>query len=126
MHKAFYDIVLINPKPMLSHSVKAPNVGLCTIEAYLAKHGYRCCIISLSEIDRYIEKSEVFGISVLDQSYREAQVLTRKLKNKTVIWGGWTATAVPEYILNENKGVDYVVMQEGEYRLNQLLPEFCT
>lgn len=116
-----YDIVLINPSCQLIGNYKVLNAGLHAIEAYLVKYGYKCCIISHSEIDRYAGKAEIFGISVMDHSYEDAQIITHKLKNKIVIWGGWTATASPKYILTKNKDVDYIVIQEGEYRLIQLL-----
>ena len=81
-------------------------------------------MISGSQLDHYLDQADVFGISVMDHSYFTAQQLTQKLRDKTVIWGGWTSTALPEFILQENPDVDYVILQEGEKRLVTLLQSF--
>jgi radical SAM superfamily enzyme YgiQ (UPF0313 family) len=123
MHAKYrdYDILLVNPNSFLGRGIFSSNTGLASIEAFLRHHGIRCKSVHLSEIDSFIDKADVFGISVMDHSYGNASELTRRLHDKTVVWGGWTATALPEYVLLENPGVDYVILQEGEQRLSDLL-----
>jgi hypothetical protein len=118
------DVVLINPDSFLGNGKFASNVGLASIEAFLTHHGKRCRTAPLAELDQWIHKADVFGISVMDHSYSQAREVTRRLLDKTVVWGGWTATAVPEYVLQNNPGVDYVILQEGERRLLELLRSF--
>ena len=116
------DIILINTDSITP--VQNSNSGLASLESYLNYNGFSCVTIKKKEIDSYINKSEIFGISVLDHTYVTSQKLTEKLRDKTVIWGGWTATALPEFVLKENPGVDYVILEEGERRLLRLLESF--
>ena len=113
------DIILINIKSWIS-----TNCGLAIIDPFLRLHGMKSKVISSTEIEKYLDKSDVFGLSVLDHTYEDAKKLTHQLQDKTVIWGGWTSTALPEYILNENPGVDYIILREGENRLLNLLKSF--
>ncbi len=116
-----YDIVLINPDSFLGSGKYASNVGLASIESFLSHHGTRCRTIPIAEMDSFVHMADVFGISVMDHTYSQAREATRRLLDKTVVWGGWTATALPEHVLQENPGVDYVILQEGEQRLFDLL-----
>ncbi len=116
-----YDIILINPDALLGNRLLVANVGLASLEATLLRANIRCRTIHISETEQYLDQAEVFGVSVMDHTYAAARLITQRLAHKTVIWGGWTATALPEYILQENPGVDYVVLREGELRLPALL-----
>lgn len=100
------------------------NSGLAILDPYLKQHGVNSLIVSGSELDRYIDKADVFGFSVLNYLYRTAQELTRRVAHKAVIWGGWSPTSDPELMLRENPGVDYVILREGEQRLLHLLRSF--
>ena len=113
------DIILINPDSVTF--ARNTNFGLASLESYLNHNGIRCITIKEWELDNYINRSEVFGLSVLDHTYLPSQELTQRLEDKTVVWGGWTATALPEFILKENPSVNYVVLGEGERRLVQLV-----
>ena len=119
-----YDIVLINPDALLLNGKYMSNVGLASIEAYLKRSGIRCRTAHISEIDKYVDQADVFGLSVMDHTHAVSKMLTERLHLKTLIWGGWTATALPEFILEQNPGVDYVILQEGEERLLNLLRSF--
>lgn len=116
------DIVLVNTDAITL--AQNSNAGLASLESYLNHNGVRCVTIREEEIGSYVDTSQVFGFSVLDHTYVTARKLTEKLRGKKVVWGGWTATALPEFILEENPGVDYVVLQEGERRLLRLLKSF--
>ena len=100
------------------------NSGLAILDPYLKQHGVNSMIVSSSELDQYIDKTDVFGFSVLNYSYQTAQELTQRLSQKTIIWGGWAPTSDPELTLRENPGVDYVILREGEKRLLNLLRSF--
>ncbi|MBD3327229.1 radical SAM protein [candidate division KSB3 bacterium] len=114
------DIILINIDSWFPSSS-----ALAVLDPYLKQHGINSRVISSSEIDQYIDQAEIFGISVMDHVYPIARDLTKKLQEKTVIWGGWTATAVPKFVLQDNPGVDYVILQDGEKRLLTLLRSFA-
>ncbi len=116
------DIILINPQA--PGEINDTNVGLAVLESYLTHKGVNCVTSQGQEIENYIDRSDVFGISVLDGTYLSARSLTRRLDGKTVVWGGWTPTAIPEFILRENQGVDYIILREGEDRLLNLLRSF--
>jgi tRNA A37 methylthiotransferase MiaB len=118
-----YDIVLINPGTVPGHPHLAANVGLAALEAFLRQHGLRCRTIADAEVAQYLTCADVFGISVMDHTYARARSVTQRLAQaaKTVVWGGWTATALPEYILAQIPGVTYVILREGEQRLLWLL-----
>lgn len=100
------------------------NSGLAILDPYLKQHGINSMVISSSELDRYMDKADVFGFSVLNYIYHIAQELTQRLSQKTVIWGGWAPTSDPELMLRENPNVDYVILREGEKRLLNLLRSF--
>lgn len=121
-----YDVILVNPVSHIFDQRKLPNVGLAAIDAYLNHNGYTSKVIDLSEIQDYLDKSDVFGVSVWDHTYKPAQKLMRCLQDKTVIWGGWAVMSRPEFILQENPGVTYAVLQDGEQRLRKLLDSLKT
>ncbi len=85
------------------------NSALAILDPYLKQHGVKCLIVSSSKIDQYLDHADVFGISVMDHSYFQARKLTEKLRRKTVIWGGWTATA----------------SRNGFSRKSELIMSFC-
>lgn len=119
-----YDIILVNLNAIAFNKRENCNQGLASIEAYLKSQGVACLVINYHELDQYINLSSVFGFSVLDYNYSIAATLTQKLSNKTVIWGGWTPSAIPERILQNNPNVDYIILGEGEKRLEHLLLSF--
>ena len=100
------------------------NSGLAVLDPYLRQHGINSMIVKSSELDQYIDRADVFGFSVLNFNYATAQELTQRVREKTIIWGGWAPTAVPELMLRENPDLDYVIVQEGEKRLLSLLRSF--
>lgn len=116
-----YSAILVEPVANLLTRGNLPNLGLAAIDAYLNHKGYKCKVIDSPDIDKYIDKSNVFGVSVLDDRYAAAQELTRSIKDKTVVWGGWAVMTRPDFILRENPEVDYVILQDGEKRMLKLL-----
>lgn len=114
-----YDIILVHEETWM-----ASNSGLAALDAYLNHNGMKSVIINGSELEDYIDLSDNFGFSVLNLNYPFVQKLTRKLKSKKIIWGGWAVTAAPEKMLNDNPEVDIIILREGEKRLLDLLKSF--
>jgi tRNA A37 methylthiotransferase MiaB len=118
------DIVLVNPVSVFDQR-HLPNLGLAAINSYLLLRGRDSIQIDMPDIMAHVDEAEVFGISVWDHNYLSARQFTHSLKrhkpNATVIWGGWAAMATPQWMLEQNPGVDYVVLQDGERRVEQLL-----
>lgn len=120
-----YDIILVNPVfGRIKASVNACNPGLAYLESFLQSKGLRCITVSSDQLDEHRDQAEVFGISVCNFAYGISRKLSNRLWDKTVIWGGWTATALAELIVEENPTVDYVILHEGEERLLRLLQSF--
>jgi len=115
------DIILVNLNTLIFSHRQNCNLGLASIEAYLHSHGVNCSVINHYQIDEYKDSSSVFAFSVCDFSYEFAAYWTNKLRDKMIIWGGWTASALPEWLLQKNPGIDYVIIDEGEKRLYELL-----
>jgi tRNA A37 methylthiotransferase MiaB len=120
-----HDIVLVDPG---ADPRQLPNLGLAAINSYLRVRGYDSVQILMPRITEYSEQAEVFGISVWDHTYLPARQLTHALKrarpNAKVIWGGWAAMAMPEWMLENNPAADIVVLQDGERRVEQLIEHF--
>jgi len=120
-----HDIVLVEPA---IDERQLPNLGLAAINSYLRLRGFDSVQIDLPKINDYAGKTKVFGISVWDHSYLSARQVTHSIKrhypDSTVIWGGWAAMAMPEWMLENNPAADVVVLQDGERRVEQLLEHY--
>ncbi len=122
------DIVIINPY-IDNLPIGYSNIGLASIDSVLNHNNIQHDMVNISwrnipDIDKYISHSDIFGISVMDHTYALARRLIKRLQDKTIILGGCTASAIPDYILKKNPGVDYVILNEGEERLVKLLKSF--
>lgn len=94
-----YDIVLVNPTfNLLNDKVNFSNAGLGYLESYLHSKGIRCVTIDSDEVDTYRDRTEVFGISVIGAAYDIARKLSRRLWDKTVIWGGGRLLFWPRWL----------------------------
>jgi radical SAM superfamily enzyme YgiQ (UPF0313 family) len=111
-----FDIVLIHINTWMDC-----NNALAIINPVLNREGINSVVINSSELEEYVDRADVFGISVMDHTYLEARKITLRLREKTVIWGGWTPSALPEFLLEENPDIDYIVIGEGENRLTDLV-----
>ncbi len=116
-----YDIILVNFNSIAFSKRDNCNQGLASIEAYLKSQNIACMVIDYYELDQYIHSAPAFGFSVHDCSYSAAAEASKNMRHKTVIWGGWTPSAIPEWILQHNPNVDYIILGEGEKRLEHLL-----
>jgi hypothetical protein len=119
-----YDLVLIDPVSLFDQR-RLPNLGLVAIDSYLGLRGFETALIEMGGLRDYLDSSDVFGVSVWDHSYGAAVRITRAIRKRrpdaVVIWGGWAAMARPEQVLRDNPGVDYVILQDGERRMELLL-----
>ncbi len=119
-----HDIVLIDPSV---DERKLPNLGLAAISSYLQIRGYDAVQVPLQDVNNYADHS-VFGVSVWDHTYATARMLTQSIKrvkpDATVIWGGWAAMAMPEWMLENNPAADVIVLQDGERRVERLIDHF--
>ena len=120
------DIILLDFSSFVFKDKQQCNPGLAAIEAYLADNDINCAICNAEHYKDVMSEADVFGMSVLDSTYAIAAKITEKLKDKTIIWGGWAPTALPEWSLENNHNLDYVILKEGEKRLLDLLNSFTT
>lgn len=120
------------------------SYGILSIASYLETKGYHVKIIDfhlmdfykrkyegqaihLSEVERELKKycAKFYGITVLTISDNWSNQITniiRKLQNKAYIfWGGYYPTNNYETVLYNNKNVDFIVKNEGEYIVRNIL-----
>ncbi|NQU88055.1 MAG: cobalamin B12-binding domain-containing protein [Mariniphaga sp.] len=108
-----------------------PPYGLMYLASALKSNGYEFEIfherITRKNLNLLIKKAKdafVVGFSVtttpsLMAVLKSSQEIKRKYKTP-IIWGGCHATMLPEINLKD-KGVDFIIMKEGEESLIQLL-----
>lgn len=120
-----HDIVLVDSSV---DERNLPNLGLAAIDSYLRVRGYDSVQVKVAELPAYADRAPVFGFSVWDHTYETARQLTHALKREQphakIIWGGWAAMALPEWMLEQNPAVDVVVLEEGERRVEHLIDHF--
>ncbi len=105
-----------------------PPIGLAYIAAVLERDGHKVAIIDGIAEDITVDEAvvrarefDVVGVGVLSSYFIRSVELIEKLKaaGKTVFAGGAHATAMPESLLA--KGVDHVVIGEGEMTVSELV-----
>ena len=74
-------------------------------------------------------KPDIVGLTILMDQYAEAANMTTEIiknvsQNITTVLGGVYAMANPKRAM-EDKNLDYVVIQEGEYVFRQLVGYHC-
>ncbi|MEH0022335.1 MAG: radical SAM protein [Desulfobacter sp.] len=118
--------------------------GILSIGTYLKTHGYQVKIIDFHLIDlmlrreqnRQIEKQDVveillksksqfYGLSVLTIAEKWSNVITNIIRELSpgayVFWGGYFPTKNDESILKKNRNVDFIVRNEGEVIVKDVL-----
>lgn len=114
---------------------KAPlPLGLLSIATCLKENGHSVVIFdraveggSLAKYMR-LAQPDVVGLSIPgSMSLDDALKLSKKIKKKgvPVVWGGATASLIPELVL-ESGLVDYVIMGDGELVFLELLNALAT
>lgn len=132
------NILLINP-PLTSGELYKrgaigtasiiPPLGLAYLAAVLEKEGHTIKIIdgvatdiSIEEIVDSAKDFDFVGVTVLSTFFKRCVELVEEIKraaNIPIIAGGAHATVMPISLLE--KGVDYVVIGEGEDTINELI-----
>ncbi len=114
-----------------------PPIGLLSISAFLRERGFDVKIKDaqlekMTEVDlcNYLKdnKFDVVGIPTFTNSitfsYYTAEICRKALPDCKIIFGGFHASTLPEKTLRECKEIDYIVLSEGEYRMEALLKYF--
>ncbi|MBE6052197.1 MAG: radical SAM protein [Clostridium sp.] len=120
------------------------SYGILSIASYLKSKGYSVKILDFHFEDFYKRKYEsatitqedieaeltkynatYFGISVMTIAENWANKITnfiRKVHNNSFIfWGGYYPTKNDETILKNNRNIDFIVRNEGEYTIKDLI-----
>ncbi|MBT6691324.1 radical SAM protein [Candidatus Parcubacteria bacterium] len=114
-----------------------PPIGLICIGGYLKEKNYEVKIkdsqvdkMTEEDLVKYLEENQfdVIGIPTFTNSvsfsYNTAKICKRVLPNCKIIFGGVHGTIMPERTLKECPEADFIVLREGEYRLEALLKYF--
>ena len=129
------DLILIEPVDNRFGDWKLlPVLGLAYIAAYLKKNNIETLIIdpafddlTLSGILQRLKifNARIFGITALTQEINYAHKLAAKIKSQfpesIIIIGGPHVSALPEETLREFSAFDFVVVNEGEYTMLELV-----
>lgn len=124
-------IFLVNPScsdPRINpEDAMAVPIGLYYIGAVLMENGFTVHMLNLAQehdpaayLSWMLEKEQpgIIGFSVLaanrTQAFESARLARKRLPRSAIVFGGPFATFMPEYVLNANAGVDYVIKKEGE------------
>ncbi len=115
-------VLLVSPKTEKCNRAKSLPLGLLSIASFLAAHGHQVRLydravekISLSEAVRAFSPGLV-GVSLITYKMLEDALAVSefcKAKGLPVIWGGPTASVLPEAVF-KNACVDAVSVGEGE------------
>lgn len=130
-NKASNKVLLIRPfnPVVVSEHVMTP-LGLLSLAAVLKKNKFNVKIIDAMVEPNYKQKileeakdALIVGIGVWTSEIKSAYEITKLIKEKydiPIVWGGWHATLFPQQII-ENSMIDYVIINEGEYSLLDLV-----
>lgn len=122
-------VLLINAATLHVKHKPALPLGLLSIAKYVADVGHTVKIYDRTVEDMNLQKvldnfkPDIVGISTLtNKQFHDAAEVSREVKKRglTVVWGGATASAVPEVIVKSGI-VDFVVIGEGEVTFKELL-----
>ena len=119
-------VLLINPRiPSLSSKGFLMPTGLLWLGSFLDQNGHEVKIINahgnsnyLKEIKNELGSSEFVGISAMTVQVQNGLEISDYIKSIDssipIVWGGVHANLFPEKTL-EDKAVDFVIKNEGEY-----------
>lgn len=128
-------ILLINPPSSVYKNLPMP-VGLLYLASYVNKFGFGAEILDLSvkrlsdeQIINFIKEKnpQMIGLSFFTVHFSFVKGLTELLKkyfpDKKIIAGGPHPTALPESTMESIKGLDVLIVGEGEITLRELLED---
>lgn len=122
-------VLLVNAATLHVKHKPALPLGLLSIAKYLTDAGHQATIydrtVENKDLTKRLEsfKPDIVGISALtNKQFRDAAAVSTELKKRgiPVVWGGATASAIPDIILKSGV-VDYVVVGEGEITFKELI-----
>jgi anaerobic magnesium-protoporphyrin IX monomethyl ester cyclase len=125
-------VLLIYPNYYQYSQWKWIPTGLVFLAAVLKKKGFKPIIIddrfsrkeTLERIKKHLPKTLLVGISTATGSQlKNARVLMhfiKKQKNVPIVCGGPFPSALPDLLLAQESGVDYVIVGQGEKPLLKL------
>lgn len=114
-----------------------PPIGLISVGGYLKEKGYDIKIkdtqvekMLTEDLENYLKENnfDVIGLPTFTNSiafsYDTARICRQVLPNCKIIFGGVHSTIMPERTLQECPELDFIVMREGEHRLEMLIKYF--
>ena len=125
-------VLLINPRPdRFTNRQIAPTspLGLLAVASYLQTKGHSVKIVDLTvkaeNLHRHIREfsPDIVGVTVMSALASKSAVKVSKIAKKhrkSVIWGGFFASSLPELCIEEG-GVDFIAIGEGEITFCELL-----
>src|SRR5437588_6275950 len=125
--------LLINPPIGVFYEAVVPPIGLAYLAAVLREAGHAVEILDINlwrwpedEVRRRLAASDAgaFGITGLISQYSYNKWLADLLKqmhpDRAVVQGGMMVSAMPQIMLEESPGTDYIVVGEGEQTIVEL------
>src|SRR5206468_7953434 len=125
--KDFMKWLLINPPIGVFYEAVVPPIGLAYLASALRAAGHQAEILDINlwrwpedEVRRRLAASDadVFGITGLISQYSYNKWLAGAIKqihhDRPVVQGGMMVSAMPQIMLEECPGTDFIVVGEGE------------
>lgn len=123
------------------------SYGILSIGTYLKKCGYKVKLLDFHLMDLFLRqkqgrgiektdiveniskyKSKFYGLTVLTISVKWSNTITDIIRNLSrdvyIFWGGYYPTKNDEFILRMNSNINFVVRNEGELIVRELLNNF--
>ena len=132
-------VLLIDPPHRLFPGLRmwTPSFGLLQLAAYVEKEGVDVQVIDATTLPRFwkdlthsisTSKADIIGITcsatcLSPEAIQTIHLCRKLLPNSIIVAGGSHFTLMAEPILHEMKGLDYIVLGEGEVTFSQLLQE---
>jgi len=117
-------VLLVNPNPSVWHAPKVPPLGIGYVAAALEQDGHRVQIWDAVVDPRKpdLKEFDLVGATAVTPQIKEAWRLLAEAKagGAITVLGGPHPTCLPEESLDQ-PGVDYVIRQEGERTLPELI-----
>lgn len=133
-------VLLIDPPHKLFPGLRmwTPSFGLLQLAAYLEQEGFKVQMIdgtalpnAWSDLTSLVasSKAEVIGITcsatcLSPEALQTIHLCRQLLPNSLIVAGGSHFTLMADSILREVKGLDYIVLGEGEIAFSRLLKEW--
>ncbi|MBW1616453.1 MAG: hypothetical protein JRJ49_07985 [Deltaproteobacteria bacterium] len=147
IEKEYWNTMEENSGRLLGDLPFETSYGILSIGSYLKSFGYKVKIIVLHLTDYFLRKnqakginktdivkilskykSKFYGLSVLTISEKWSNTVTdiiQQLYNEAYIfWSGYFSTKNDSLILKKNGNIDFIVRNEGEFIIKNILDDF--